>query len=181
MALTATVRRFEIELSDSDRGVYETLELRVAQHPSETLRFMMARVIARCLEHVEGLEFSRGLCADDEPAIWQRSLQGDLLNWIEIGQPAIDRLHRASKASARVAVYGWKGGAELLREARAKPIHRADALEVHVFDAAFLDTLAALVDRQNKWSVARSGGALYVTVGNALHEGAVVHLDAPPA
>lgn len=179
MALTATVRRFDLELADTDRGVYETLEWRVAQHPSETLRFMMARVIARCLEHVEGLEFSRGLCVDDEPAIWQRSLQGDLLTWIEIGQPSIDRLHRASKTGARVSVYGWKGGPELVREARAKPIHRADALTVYAFDPAFLDTLAALVDRQNRWSIARSGGTLYVTVGDALHEGHVTTVEAP--
>ena len=171
MALSATVRRFDIELSDSDRDVYETLELRVAQHPSETLRFMMARVIARCLEHTESLEFSRGLCVDDEPALWQRSLQGDLLTWIEIGQPGIDRLHRASKTGARVVVYGWKGLPELAREAAARPIHRADALEVIALDAAFLDALAVGVDRQNRWGLARSGGALYVTIGNRLIEG----------
>lgn len=177
MALTATVRRFEIELSDSDRDVYDTLDLRVAQHPSETVRFLVCRVIARCLEHTDGLEFSRGLCVDDEPALWQRSLQGDLTAWIEIGQPSVDRLHRASKTGARVAVYGWKGGAELAREAAAKPIHRADALEVYGLDQAWLDALAATVDRQNRWAVAHTGGTLYVTAGDRLFEGVVVRLS----
>jgi uncharacterized protein YaeQ len=91
MALTATMRRFEIALADSDRGVYEALELRVAQHPSETDRYLVARVIARCLEHAEGVDFTRGLAADDEPALWQRDLRGDLLAWIEVGAPTPDR------------------------------------------------------------------------------------------
>ena len=59
--LTATVRRFEIALADSDRGVYEALDLRVAQHPSESDRYLIARVVARALERAGGVEFSRGL------------------------------------------------------------------------------------------------------------------------
>jgi len=33
MALPATLRRFTITLADADRGVYETLDWRVPQHP----------------------------------------------------------------------------------------------------------------------------------------------------
>jgi uncharacterized protein YaeQ len=82
MALTATMRRFEVALSDSDRGVYEALDLRVAQHPSESERYLVARVLARALEHAEGVEFSRGLAAGEEPALWQHDLRGDLQAWI---------------------------------------------------------------------------------------------------
>lgn len=178
MALTSTVRRFELEVADTDRDVYETLELRVAQHPSETTRFLTCRVLARALEHLDGLEFSRGLCVDDEPALWRRALTGELLDWIEIGQPSLERLHRAAKTGARVAVYGWKGGSELLREALAKPIHRAAALEVNAFDAAFLDGLAATIEARNRWGISRSGGVLYVTVGERLFEGPAERLSA---
>src|SRR5512145_755182 len=108
MALTATVRRFEIALADSDRGVYEQLDLRVAQHPSESERYLVARVIARALEHGEGVSFTRGLDADDEPALWQRDLRNDLQAWIEVGAPSPERLHRASKACPRVVVYTWR-------------------------------------------------------------------------
>src|SRR5688572_9562851 len=97
MALSATMRRFEIALADSDRGVYEDLDLRVAQHPSESDRYLVARVLARALEHAEGVTFTRGLDADDEPALWQRDLRNDLQSWIEVGSPSADRLHRASK------------------------------------------------------------------------------------
>src|SRR5678815_5004212 len=73
MALPATVRRFTVSLADSDRGVYEQLDWRVAQHPSESERYLVARVIARALEHGDGVEFSRGgVSDDDEPAIVQR-------------------------------------------------------------------------------------------------------------
>ncbi|MDQ3301441.1 MAG: YaeQ family protein, partial [Myxococcota bacterium] len=43
------MRKFEIALADSDRGVYEQLEWRVAQHPSESERYLVARVLARAL------------------------------------------------------------------------------------------------------------------------------------
>ena len=36
MALSSTVYTLDIDLADSDRGVYETLALRVARHPSES-------------------------------------------------------------------------------------------------------------------------------------------------
>ncbi|MBK6919031.1 MAG: YaeQ family protein [Deltaproteobacteria bacterium] len=59
------MRRFEVALSDSDRGVYEGLDLRVAQHPSACEPDLVARVLARALEHGEGarvLARARGRC-----------------------------------------------------------------------------------------------------------------------
>ena len=46
MALTATIFNFDIDLSDTDRNVYETLALRVAQHPSESDEYLIARLLA---------------------------------------------------------------------------------------------------------------------------------------
>ena len=43
MALPATLRRFEIALADADRELYEQLDWRVAQHPSENARYLVAR------------------------------------------------------------------------------------------------------------------------------------------
>src|ERR1043165_1276887 len=105
MALSATMYVFAIELADSDRGVYTPLELRVARHPSETAEYLLTRVLAYCLEYAEGIAFSKGLSDPDEPAIFIRDLTGALQSWIEVGAPEAARLHRASKASPRVAVY----------------------------------------------------------------------------
>lgn len=176
MALPVTMRRFEIALSDSDRGVYEALDLRVAQHPSEKDRYLTARVIARCLEHAEGVEFSRGLAESDEPAIWQRDLRGDLKSWIEVGYPSPDRLHKASKTGARVVVYAWKDPERLAREIEQRGVHRAEALELFALDPAYLDAVGQTLDRKNRWELSVAGGALYLSVEGTLHEGVVTRV-----
>jgi uncharacterized protein YaeQ len=174
MALPATMRKVEITLADSDRGVYEELELRVAQHPSESDRYLVARVLARALEHGEGLEFSKGGVSDDtEPALVQRDLRGDLLTWIEIGAPSPDRLHKATKASPRVVVYTWKNAEELAEAIRERGVHRAQDIELFGVSPDWLDAIAATLDRVNKWDLAVTGGAIYLTISGALLEGSV--------
>src|SRR5687768_11035084 len=109
MALGATVYNLDIDLADSDRGVYETLALRVARHPSESDEYLIARVLAYCVEYAEGIEFSRGGLSDpDEPPIAVRDLTGALRAWIDVGTPDAARLHKASKLCPRVAVYTQK-------------------------------------------------------------------------
>ena len=115
MALTATIYTFDIDLSDVDRGCYETLELRVAQQPSETLEYMLSRVLAYCLEYTEGIAFTQGVAAGDEPAIWVRDLTGRMIAWIDVGMPDAERLHRASKQAGRVAIYTHRNP-ELLKQ-----------------------------------------------------------------
>src|SRR5438552_923762 len=98
MALPSTLYTLEIDLSDVDRGVYESLALKVARHPSETAEYLITRLLAYCLEYTEGLSFSRGLAEPDEPALAVRDLTGAVTSWIEVGAPDAARLHRASKA-----------------------------------------------------------------------------------
>ncbi|WP_251275802.1 YaeQ family protein, partial [Enterobacter hormaechei] len=43
MALTATIRKAELQISDMDRGYYATHNLTLALHPSETDERLMAR------------------------------------------------------------------------------------------------------------------------------------------
>ena len=174
MALPATMRKFEISLADSDRQIYESLELRVAQHPSESERYLIARVIARALEHAEGLEFSKGGVSDDEePALVQRDLRGDLVAWIEIGSPSPDRLHKATKLSPRVVVYTWRSPEELAAAIAEREVHRRERIELCGLDPAFLDAAAATLDRVNRWDLSVSGGSLYLSIGETLHESAV--------
>jgi uncharacterized protein YaeQ len=174
MALPATMRKIQISLADSDRGIYEELDLRVAQHPSESDRYLVARLIARALEHAEGLEFSKGGVSDDtEPALVQRDLRGDLVAWIEIGAPTPDRLHKASKASPRLVVYTWKKPEELAEAIRERGVHRAEHIELFALSAEWLDSIAKTLDRTNKWELSISGGVLYLTINGALFEGSV--------
>ena len=105
MALTATIYRVSVELADIDRGVYETLDLRLARHPSETLDYMATRLLAYCLEYAEGIEFTEGVSSTDEPAVVIRDLTGRTTAWIAIGLPSWERLHRGHKLAGRAAVY----------------------------------------------------------------------------
>ncbi|HEY1547458.1 MAG TPA: YaeQ family protein [Kofleriaceae bacterium] len=169
MALQATMRRFTIALAHADRSLYIDLDLRAAQHPSESDRYLVARVLARALEHADGLEFSKaGVSDDTEPALVQRDLRGDLVAWIEIGSPTAERLHKASKASPRVVVYTWKNVAAL--RADFAHVHKADAIELIGLPPTFLDAVAVTLDRSNRWDVSVTGGTVYLTVGNRLFE-----------
>lgn len=177
--MAATVFHFAIALSDVDRGVYETLELRVAQHPSETDRYLVTRVLARALEHGDGVDFTKGLAAADEPALWRRDLRGDLLGWIEIGSPTPERLHRALKACEHVAVYGTQRMAELARAVASFGAHRASELAIFALDPALVDSVAATLDRNNRWELSVSGGTIYLTIAGKPFEIPVERVPVP--
>jgi uncharacterized protein YaeQ len=179
MALNATIYPFDIELADSDRGVYQALALRVARHPSEAADFLVARVLAYCLEWTEGIGFSKGLSTPDEPAIHVRDLTGGLLAWIDVGVPDAARLHRAAKAAPRVAVYTHKDPSLLLLALRGARIHRAEHLVLRAFERPLIDALVARLARRMAWSVAISGGQLYVTDGDQTLEGHMQPLALP--
>jgi uncharacterized protein YaeQ len=174
MALPATMRKFELELADSDRDCYVSLTWRVAQHPSESTRYLVARVIARALEHRDGLDFSKGGVSDDEePALIERDLRGDLVAWIEIGAPTPARLHKATKRAPRVAVYTWRRTGDLAAAIAEHDVHRGTDIEIYALDAEFLDAVASTLDRLNTWQLSVSGGALYLTIGERLFETSV--------
>jgi uncharacterized protein YaeQ len=174
MALTATIHRFEVTLSDVDRGVYESLDLRMARHPSESPRYLMTRLLGYCLSYEPGIAFSKGgLSSTEEPPLSVRDPTGRLVAWIEIGSPSAERLHRASKAAGRVALYTHADPGQLRKEAASRAIHRVDAIEVWRFDPALLDALAAAIDRHAKLEVVRSDSRLYVTVSGKVIEGEV--------
>ncbi|HEX3159399.1 MAG TPA: YaeQ family protein [Gemmatimonadaceae bacterium] len=165
MARSATVYNFDIELADTDRGVYESLALRVAQHPSETEEYLLTRVLAYCLEYTEGVAFSRGLAEPDEPALAVRDLTGALRAWIEIGVPDAARLHRASKAAPRVAVYTHRDPAQLVRSLVGERIHRAEALELYAMDRALIAELVGHLERRMAFTLSITDRHLFLTVG----------------
>src|SRR5262245_55457841 len=125
MALTATLYTLRVTLNDADRGVYETLELRITRHPSETLQYMLTRTLADCLFWEPEIAFSKGLSTTDEPAVWVKNLEGRVALWIDVGHPSAERLHKASKAAGRVVVCTAQDPAALARDMAGARIHRA--------------------------------------------------------
>jgi uncharacterized protein YaeQ len=165
MALTATLHRFEIELSDVDRGVYETLELRVARQPSETAAYMITRVLAYCLEYREGIAFTEGVAAGDEPAICVRDLTGRMTAWIEVGMPDAARLHRGMKLAGAAALYTHRDPAHVLRQFSGQKIHRSSEIPIFVFAPALVDTLAEAVEKRTGLALSVTDRQMYVEVG----------------
>jgi uncharacterized protein YaeQ len=165
MALGATLYSFDIELADSDRGVYQSLELKVARHPSESEPYFLTRVLAYCLEYGEGIAFSNGLFEPDEPTIAIRDLTGLLQAWIDVGAPEAARLHRAGKAAPRVAVYTHKDSKPLAERWAGERIHRAEALELYAVDPAWLAALAAHLERRMRFSLTVAEQHVYLSLG----------------
>lgn len=173
MALSATIYNISVALSDTDRGVYETLALKAARHPSEAEEFLVARLLAYCLEYAEGIAFSRGLSEPDQPAIGVRDLTGAIRSWIEVGAPDAARLHKAAKAAPRVAVYTHKDPANLLRQLEGERIHRAERLELYALDRELVAALAKRLERRMAFELSVAGGHLYLTIGGETLAGAV--------
>jgi uncharacterized protein YaeQ len=180
VALTATIYTADIDLTDHDRGVYDTLALRVARHPSESDEYLVTRVLAYALEYTGGIEFSTGgLSSPDEPALAVRDLTGALRAWIEIGWPDAARLHKAAKASPRVAVYPHRDAAQWLRRLEGARIHRRSDIEVRTIDIGVIGALAARLDRRIAFALAVSDGELFVSVGADTFNGRVGTVTLP--
>ena len=174
MALTATIYSFDTELADIDRGVYETLSLRMARQPSETVEYMFTRFLAYCLEYTEGIELTEGVAAGDEPAVLVRDLTGRVTAWIEVGMPDAQRVHRGSKLAGRVAVYTHRNIAQVLAELNGMKIHGAAAIPVYEFGRGFIEAVAAAVDRRATVSVSITERQLYLDINGHTFNAAVV-------
>jgi uncharacterized protein YaeQ len=181
VALTATIYNVEIDLADNDRGVYESLALRLARHPSESEDYLLTRLLAYLLEYADGIEFSRGISDPDEPTICVRDLTGAFRAWIEIGNPDAARLHKAAKASPRVAVYTHKDPVQLLDRLRGERIHRAEAVEIWSVDRPLLTGLGAKLDRRMAFALNVSDRELYVSIGADTLTGALTRFHLPSA
>jgi uncharacterized protein YaeQ len=173
VALSSTIYNFDIDLSDTDRSAYETLALRVARHPSESDDYMVTRVLAYCREYADGIAFSKGISDPDEPTIAVRDLTGAVTVWIDVGSPDAARLHKASKAAARVAVYTHKDPDQLLRQWAGARIHRADELEIYSVDRALVTSLAARLERRLSFAVSIADSHVLVAVGGDTIEGSL--------
>jgi uncharacterized protein YaeQ len=179
MALTATIYNLRVDLADIDRGVYETLEVCVARHPSETVEYMFMRVIAYCLEYGEGIALTEGVAAGNEPAVLIRDLTGRITAWIEVGMPDADRLHRGLKLAGRAAVYTHRDVQKLLAQLCAANIDRLADVPVYEFNRAFVDEVAGLLDRRSNLSISITERELYLEIGGRTFTTTVVEHRLP--
>jgi uncharacterized protein YaeQ len=172
MANPSTLYRFRLQVSDIDRNFYDALDFRIAMHPSEASPFLITRVLAYALNFQEGLEFSpEGLADPESPCLQVRGIHGGYKLWIEIGSPNAKKAHKASKGSDQLKIYTYKDPANLTRELTTNTVHRANEIEIYSLNSAFLERLAATLERDNSWNVTHSEGSLVVNIGATTVEG----------
>ena len=163
MSQGSLLQRFSIELADADRSVYETLDVRVAQHASETAIYLVTRVLAYCLEYAPGLEIAGELCVPDGPSIALPGEHGQLARWIEVGLPAAKRLHKAAKSAPTVVLYPHRDTTAWLEECRKERIHRASEIAMVTLELEAVARVAEAIDRTNRWQVSVNDGDLWLT------------------
>lgn len=166
MALPSTIYRATINLSDIDRGVYETIQTTVAQHPSETVERLVARLLALAIFYEPDLTFTKGLCAADEPDIWVVGPDGKPLLWVEVGLPDADRIVKASRHTERAALLACGKALANWEQQHLPKLEKIANLTVVSVDQAFIAGIAASLERVINWSITVTERVLYLTIGD---------------
>ena len=169
MAQPSTTYKFELNLTDLDRGVYESVKQTIARHPSETEERMTVRLLAYAFWYNEQLSFGRGLSDVDEPALWEKSLDDRVLHWIEVGQPDSDRITWCSRRTERFSLLAY-GNLRVWQGKVLDAVRGLKNLNVVGVDQGALEDLARDLPRSLNWSVMISDGHLYITDERGQHE-----------
>jgi uncharacterized protein YaeQ len=170
MALKATIHKAQLQIADMDRGVYGEHFLTIARHPSETDERMMIRVLAYALNAPASadhgaLELAKSLWDADEPDLWQKDLTGQVVHWIDVGQPDERRILRSSPRAARVTVLSFASSTPVWWAGIAAKITRARNVTVWQIEAAQSLALASLTQRSMQLQVSVQDGTAYVSEG----------------
>jgi uncharacterized protein YaeQ len=168
MALTATIRKAELQISDMDRGYYASHTLTLAQHPSETDDRLMVRLLTFALNADDRLEFGRGLSVDEEPDLWRRDYTGDVELWIELGQPDESRLRKAAGRARAVQLVTYGGrAADIWWDRNASALKKLSTLEVMDLPGEFVTEWGAQIERTMQWDVQIRDGEVQLTSDKA--------------
>ena len=161
MALKPTIYKFRISLSDTNRDIYDSAQLTIAQHPSETIERMMARILAFCVKYQPDLSFTKGLSTTEEPDLWVKSLDDQIQYWIEIGEPSLDRIKKATRLSPSVDVFSFNSKSDVWWEQIKNKVPQYNA-NIYRFNWQAIEALSQVVERGMDLSVMITGESLYV-------------------
>ena len=161
MALKSKIYKLKITLSDLERHYYDSFNITVAQHPSETSQRLMARILAFCLNADERLEFSKGLSVSEEPDIWAHSLDDQLKLWIDVGEPAFDRIKKATRIASAVKIYSFNSKSNIWWEQGRDKFQQLN-VSVFQFDWEGIQAFAAFQERTMDISVTINDDSAYI-------------------
>ena len=165
MALKATIFKAELQVADMDRHYYADYSLTLARHPSETDERMMVRLLAFALFADPALGFGKGLCADDEPDLWQKDLTGTIERWIDVGQPDEKWIRKACGRAREVVIVAYGRALDVWWNATRAKVARHDGLRVLELGREATAELARLAERSMRLQVSVQDGQAWVTNG----------------
>jgi uncharacterized protein YaeQ len=173
MALKPTIYKFNITLADLNKHHYPNLNLTVAQHPSETVERMLVRVLVYCLHSFDNSEdllaFTKGLSSVEEPDIWQKTLDDQVLSWIDVGEPSFDRMKKACRLAKSTFVYSFNSKSDVWWKQNKEQF---EALPIQFFSFQWVEiqALAKEIERTSNWSITISDESLFVTTSSEQFE-----------
>ena len=173
MALPSTIYRANIQLSDIDHGVYETIQTTVAQHPSETEERLVARLLALAIFYETELTFTKGISATDEPDLWIIGPDGRTKFWVEVGLPESDRISKACRHAEKVALLACGKALSNWDQQHLPKLQKLNNLTTVSVDQAFISTLASWLERTVNWSITITEGTLYLMTNDVTYETAI--------
>lgn len=171
MALKATIFKADLQVSDMDRGYYQSHTLTLARHPSETDERLMIRLLAFALFADEHLRFTRGISSVDEPDLWRKSLTDEIELWIEVGLPEARRLGKACGRAQQVQVICYGGRNADLWWKKIKPdLERFSNLSVFNLADETLKLLTPLAERNMQLQCMIEDGQIWLMCGEQSFE-----------
>ncbi|ASP49210.1 YaeQ family protein [Cognaticolwellia beringensis] len=165
MALKSTINKATIHLSDMDRNYYDTIQLTIAQHPSENDRRMMIRLIAYVLNASENLQFGKGVSDEDEAAIWRVNYSDVIELWIELGQLDEKRLKKACNRAQEVKLYCFGTSVDTWWQQSKSKLNQFNKLSIERFSEETSQALELLADRSMEFQVSIQDGQVWLTSG----------------
>ena len=171
MALKPTIYKVDLQLSDTDRHCYESCNLTLVQHPSETIQRMMVRLLVFALNYHPDLSFTKGLSTTDEPDLWQIAANGQVEQWIEVGQASPERMRKAVSRAPEIILYAYGSEADIWWQKQGAALTALPKLTVWRFEDNEVADLERFVSRSMQLTVTISDGEIYLS--DAEHQQAV--------
>lgn len=164
MAQKATVFKVQLQIADMDRHYYHDHGFTIAQHPSETDERMMVRLLAFAMNASESLAFSKGLCVDDEPELWDKSLSDEINLWVEFGQADEKWLRKASGRAKEVLLVTYGGrSVPIWWQQNQQALARYNNLRVINIPEESVKQMAGLVSRTMNIQCSISDGQIWLS------------------
>lgn len=163
MAQKATIYKANVNVADMDREVYIDQSLTIAQHPSETLQRMMLRVVAWAVNANEQLSFTKGLCDEDEPDLWQVNYSEEIELWIDLGLPDEKRIKKASVRAKQAIIYAYgENAAKAWWKQQESTVSKYKNLSVCFLDDQSMAALANAATRTMNLQFTIQGGEIWL-------------------